>query len=60
MGHPEFNPMLIKPPCRRRGLAKALAEPGALFLLRVALLEGTCWKILKHPLRLYNQTKHPL
>lgn len=53
---PELNPLPIKPPHIQRGLVKALAEPHTLFLLCVILLKGTHWKILKHPLHLYNQT----
>lgn len=52
VGLPEFSPLPIKPPRRQRGLAKPLAEPGALCLWRVALLKRTRWKILKHPLHL--------
>lgn len=56
MSLPELNPLPIKPPHIQRGLVKALAEPHTLFLLCVILLKGTHWKILKHPLHLYNQT----
>lgn len=52
LGLPELSPLPVKPPRRQRGLAKPPAEPSALFLLRVALLKRTHWKILKHPLRL--------